>query len=171
MSASAVGAASTYTNVDRNVPASDHATPCDRICVGNISAAYLKVRSAQRFHRFPVGPPPRGSIRGRATTEVGICTEAFCPVHRSGTTASILSYRGMTPRQRNATLTAINVAHDVDSAAVEADEAEGEKHSHGETCLVGCTSVFGNHGRLQSHGQHAAGKSGNYQRQLQLCCW
>lgn len=40
MFARAVGAASTYTNVDRNVPASDQATPCDRIVVGKISAVY-----------------------------------------------------------------------------------------------------------------------------------
>lgn len=39
MLAKAVGAASTYTKVERNVPANDQATPCERMYVGKISAA------------------------------------------------------------------------------------------------------------------------------------
>jgi hypothetical protein len=41
MLASAVGAASTYIRVLRNVEAREKATPCERICVGKISPGEL----------------------------------------------------------------------------------------------------------------------------------
>jgi hypothetical protein len=48
-------------------------------------------------------------------------------------------------------LTAVNISDHINPATIEADEAEGEKHTHGQTSMIGRASIFGYHRCLQAY--------------------